>query len=137
VLSATGARTVLLDIAMTSPDRSPSAVFDLTERLYLTRITGSDPSLAPTGENLIQASARLRPGESIEQATRRIESVMDAGLPGGRERETWRRRSLADLADTLGLPRSTAHRYLASLVALGQLEQTNSRLYGRADAAVQ
>jgi Fic family protein len=45
----------------------------------------------------------------------------------------WR---LADLADTLGLSRSTAHRYLASLVALGQLEQTSGRLYRRADAAV-
>ena len=96
-LSAAGARTVLLDIGMTSPRRfSPRVVFDLTERLYLTRITGPDRSLAPTGEDLIQASAGLRPDESIEQATHRIESVMDAGFPGWRERETWRRRSLAE-----------------------------------------
>jgi phytoene dehydrogenase-like protein len=95
-LSVTGARTVLLDVAMASPRRSPRVVFDLTERLYLTRITGPDRSLAPTGEDLIQASAGLRPDESIGQATRRIESVMDAGFPGWRERETWRRRSLAE-----------------------------------------
>jgi glycine/D-amino acid oxidase-like deaminating enzyme len=96
VLSVTGARTVLLDIAMTSPRRSPRVVLDLTERLYLTRITGPDRSLAPTGEDLIQASAGLRPDESIEQATRRIESVMDAGFPGWREGGTWRRRRLAE-----------------------------------------
>lgn len=95
-LNAAGARTVLLDIAMISPRRSPRVVFDLTERLYLTRITGPDRSLAPIGEDLIQASAGLRPDESIEQATRRIESVIDAGFPGWRERETWRRRSLAE-----------------------------------------
>jgi phytoene dehydrogenase-like protein len=95
-LSVTGARTVLVDIAITSLRRSPRVVFDLTERLYLTRITGPDRSLAPTGEELIQASAGLRPDESIEQATRRIESVMDAGFPGWRERETWRRRSVTE-----------------------------------------
>ena len=95
-LTATGARTILLDIAMTSPRRSPRVVFDLTERLYLTRVTGPDRSLAPAGEELIQASAGLRPEESIENATQRVESVMDAGFPGWRERETWRRRSLAD-----------------------------------------
>jgi phytoene dehydrogenase-like protein len=95
-LSITGARTVLLDIAITSLRRSPRVVFDLTERLYLTRVTGPDRSLAPTGEELIQTSAGLRPDESIEQATRRIESVMDAGFPGWHERETWRRRSLAE-----------------------------------------
>jgi phytoene dehydrogenase-like protein len=96
VPSTTGARTVLIDVAIASAHRSPRVVFDLTERLYLTRITGPDRSLAPAGEELIQASAGLRPDESIEQATRRIESVMDAGFPGWRERETWRRRSLAE-----------------------------------------
>jgi phytoene dehydrogenase-like protein len=108
-LTATGARTVLLDIAMAaSPGRSPRAVFDLTERLYLTRITGPDRSLAPAGEELIQASAGRRPDESIEEATRRIESVMDAGFPGWRERETWRRRSLAEYSSgAVDLPGTT------------------------------
>ncbi|MHB8533658.1 MAG: FAD-dependent oxidoreductase [Solirubrobacteraceae bacterium] len=107
-LSVTGARTVLLDIAISSLRRSPRVVFDLTERLYLTRITGPDRSLAPTGEDLIQASAGLRPDESIEQATRRIESVMDAGFPSWRERETWRRRSLAENASgAIDLPGTT------------------------------
>lgn len=107
-LSATGARTILIDIAMTSLRRSPRVVFDLTERLYLTRTTGPDRSLAPVGEELIQASAGLRPDESIEQATRRVESVMDASFPGWRERETWRRRSLAESASgAIDLPGTT------------------------------
>lgn len=40
-----GARTVLLDIATTAMPRSPWSVFDLTERVYLTRITGPDKTL--------------------------------------------------------------------------------------------
>ena len=95
-LKSTGTRTALLDIAIKKKGRSPRLVFDLTERLYLTRITGPDPSLAPVGEDLIQAAAGLRPEESIDQATARIESVFDAAFPGWRTRETWRRRSLAE-----------------------------------------
>jgi phytoene dehydrogenase-like protein len=95
-LHADGARAVLLDIATRSDGRSPRGVIDLTERLYVTRTTGADRSLAPAGEDLIQASAGLRAEESIEHATERIEAVMDAGFPGWRERETWRRRSLAE-----------------------------------------
>jgi phytoene dehydrogenase-like protein len=107
-LNAIGARTLLIDIAITAPRRSPRAVFDLTERLYLTRTTGPDRSLAPAGQELIQASAGMRPNETIEQATRRVESVMDAGYPGWRERETWRRRSLADSASgAIDLPGTT------------------------------
>jgi hypothetical protein len=34
------------------------------------------------GEDLIQSSADLRPDETIEQATQRIEAVIDAWLPG-------------------------------------------------------
>ena len=38
-------------------------------------------------------------------------------------------RRLADIADGLGLSRSTTHRYATTLVALGYLEQVNSRKY--------
>jgi IclR family pca regulon transcriptional regulator len=38
-------------------------------------------------------------------------------------------RRLADIADGLGLSRSTTHRYVATLVALGFLEQGESRRY--------
>lgn len=95
-LHGQGARTVLLDIAIRSERRSPRVVFDLTERIYLTRTTGPDRSLARAGEELIQTSAGLRPGESMEQATARVEAAMDDGFPGWRANETWRRRSLAE-----------------------------------------
>jgi hypothetical protein len=95
---ADGTRAVLLDIATRSSGRPPRGLIDLTERLYVTRTTGADPSLAPAGEDLIQTSAGLRAEESIAHATERIEAVMDAGFPGWRERETWRRRSLAENA---------------------------------------
>jgi hypothetical protein len=97
-LDADGSRVALLDVAVRREGRSPRAVIDLTERLYVTRTSGPDPTVAPTGEELIQSSAGLRPGESIEQATQRIEAVIDAGFPEWRGRETWRRRSLAENA---------------------------------------
>jgi phytoene dehydrogenase-like protein len=107
-LHADGARAVLLDVATHSSGRPPRGVIDLTERLYVTRTTGADRSLAPDGEDLIQASAGLRAEESIERATERIEGVMDAGFPGWRERETWRRRSLAESSSgAIDLPGTT------------------------------
>jgi hypothetical protein len=107
-LRATGARTVLLDVAVTAAGRCPRVVFDLTERLYLTRVTGPDPSLTPAGEDLIQASAGLRPEETIKQATARIETVIDAGFPNWRARETWRRTTLAENSSgAIDLPGST------------------------------
>ncbi len=107
-LDAEGSRVVLLDLALSKDRRSPRAVIDLTERLYVTRTSGPDPTVAPTGEDLIQSSAGLRPDESIEQATQRIEAVIDAGFPGWRTRETWRRRSLAENASgAIDLPGRT------------------------------
>jgi DNA-binding MarR family transcriptional regulator len=40
---------------------------------------------------------------------------------------------LAEIADKLGYARSTTHRYLLTLVALGQIEQTTGRRYRKAD----
>ena len=107
-LDAEGSRVVLLDVAVRKEGRSPRAVLDLTERLYVSRTSGPDPTVAPTGEDLFQASAGLRPDESIEDATARIEAVIDAGFPGWRTRETWRRRSLAENASgAIDLPGRT------------------------------
>ena len=55
-----------------------------------------DPSLAPDGHELIQALIGLRPGETLGQGETRIEALMDSGFRGWRERETWRRRMLAE-----------------------------------------
>ncbi|HYB24737.1 MAG TPA: FAD-dependent oxidoreductase, partial [Solirubrobacteraceae bacterium] len=109
-LHARGACTLLLDVAVRSQGRPPRIVLDLTERLYLTRTSGPDPTVAPAGQDLIQASAGVRPGESIEQATQRLETAMDSAFPGWRGRETWRRRSLAENASgALDLPGRTWH----------------------------
>jgi glycine/D-amino acid oxidase-like deaminating enzyme len=107
-LSTPGARTVLLDVAFTAPRRAPNAVLDLTERLYISRTSGPDPTLTPDGEDLLQASAGLRPGETIDQATERIEAAMDDVFPHWRAGETWRRRSLAENASgAVDMPGST------------------------------
>ncbi len=107
-LRTTGARTLLLDIAIRSQRRSPRGVFDLTERLYLTRTSGSDRTLAPDGEDLIQTSAGVRPSESMDDTTRRIEAALDDAFTGWRDRETWRRRSLAeDSTGAVDLPGTT------------------------------
>jgi hypothetical protein len=95
-LGGLGARTVLLDVALAGLHRPLRAVLDLNERVYVLRVTGADATAAPSGEDLIQASAGLRPGESIEEATSRIETVIDAAFTDWRSRETWRRRSLAE-----------------------------------------
>lgn len=41
---------------------------------------------------------------------------------------------VSDVADKLGMSRSTTHRYLLSLVALGQLKQTAARKYRLVEA---
>jgi phytoene dehydrogenase-like protein len=107
-LEAGGARTALLDVAISSRRRSPGVVFDLTERVYVSRVSRQDPTLAPCGEDLIQASAGIRPTETIDQARGRIESVIEAGFPGWRRAETWRRFNLAENSSgALDAPGST------------------------------
>jgi IclR family pca regulon transcriptional regulator len=60
----------------------------------------------------------------------RYSSSLDAGLAilQGFTAEQ-RLRRVADVADELGLSRSTAHRYLSTLVALGYAEQDKARRY--------
>ncbi len=43
--------------------------------------------------------------------------------------------SVAEISDALGMTRSTAHRYAATLVALGHLQQDDQRRYGLATRA--
>ena len=69
---------------------------DLQEAGWVERFTAADRSLAPAGEELIQAQMPIRPGESVDGAAMRLERLLDASFPGWRERETWRRRQLMD-----------------------------------------
>jgi phytoene dehydrogenase-like protein len=93
-----GAQTVILDVGLCHARRWPSAVLDLDHRLYITRITSVNPSAAPRGHELLQASAGLRPEETIDAASARIEETLNDGFPGWQAAEVWRRRTLASNA---------------------------------------
>lgn len=85
---------VCLDLAVRHRRGDPFAVVDLQEAGWAERFTAADPSLAPEGEELIQAQMPVRPGETEASAAVRLERLLDAAFAGWRERETWRRRQV-------------------------------------------
>jgi phytoene dehydrogenase-like protein len=85
---------VCFDLAVRHRRGDPFAVVDLQEAGWAERFTAADPSLAPDGEELIQAQMPIRPGESARSASDRLERLLDAAFDGWRERETWRRRQV-------------------------------------------
>lgn len=91
-----GARTAILDVGLNANRRWPASVVGLDDRIYAARVTSVDGSLAPPGHELIQASAGIGASESIDAATARIETLLDAGFLGWREAETWRRRTIVE-----------------------------------------
>jgi phytoene dehydrogenase-like protein len=84
--------TVCLDLGVSRRRGDPFVVSDLDEAGWVERFSAPDPSLAPGGEELVQAQMPVRPGESTDQAALRLDRLLDASLPGWRQRETWRRR---------------------------------------------
>jgi phytoene dehydrogenase-like protein len=92
----TSGRAVCLDLALRHRRGDPFVVVDLQEAGWIERYTAADTSLAPPGEELIQAQMPLRPGESAASAGDRLELLLDAAYPGWRERETWRRRQVME-----------------------------------------
>jgi hypothetical protein len=93
-LRYTSGNAVCLDLALRSRRGDPFVVVDLEESGWVERYTASDRSLAPAGEELIQAQMPIRPGESTDAAASRLEALLDASFAGWRERETWRRRQV-------------------------------------------
>lgn len=89
-------RTVCLDLALSRHRGDPYVVSDLDEAGWIERFTANDRSLAPAGEELIQAQMPLRPGESVELGLARLERLLDLSYEGWRERTRWRRRQLMD-----------------------------------------
>jgi len=87
---------VCLDLGLSRRRGDPFVVVDLQETGWIERYTAADSSLAPPGEELIQAQMPIRPGESADGAAARLERLLDAGFAGWRERETWRRRQVMD-----------------------------------------
>jgi phytoene dehydrogenase-like protein len=86
--------TVCLDLGLARRRGDPFVVSDLDEAGWIERFSAADPSLAPPGEELVQAQMPLRPGETAEQGALRLDRLLDASLADWRERETWRRRQV-------------------------------------------
>ncbi|MGI8863703.1 MAG: FAD-dependent oxidoreductase [Solirubrobacteraceae bacterium] len=95
-LSWLSGKAVCLDLALRHRRGDPFVVVDLQETGWIERYTAADKSLAPPGEELIQAQMPIRPGESADAAATRLEQLLDAAYVGWRERETWRRRQVMD-----------------------------------------
>lgn len=101
-------RTVCLDIGLTSRRGDPSVVSDLDESGWIGRYSTTNPSIAPPGQDLIQAQMPMRPGESAEQAAKRLERFMDAAIEDWRGRESFRRRQVMDgRSGALDMPGTT------------------------------
>jgi phytoene dehydrogenase-like protein len=89
-------RTVCLDLGVRERRGDPWIVSDLQSAGWIERYTAQDPSLAPTGEQLVQAQMPIGPGETTEDALARLERLLDASLEEWRQRVTWRRRQVMD-----------------------------------------
>ncbi len=88
--------TLCLDLGVRHRRGDPTIVSDLDESGWVGRYSGANPSIAPDGEELIQAQMPIRPGESADQAALRLERLLDVSIEDWRERETWRRRQVMD-----------------------------------------
>jgi phytoene dehydrogenase-like protein len=88
--------TVCIDLGLRHRRGDPFVVSDLDEAGWLERYSAADSSLAPEGEELVQAQMPIRPGEGSEQAALRLERLLDLSLPDWRERQTWHRRQVMD-----------------------------------------
>jgi len=107
-LSWLSGRTVCLDLGLRHRRGDPFTVSDCDEAGWIERFTATDPSLAPPGEELVQAQMPIRPEESANQAALRLERLLDQSFVDWRERETWRRRQVMDArSGALDLPGTT------------------------------
>jgi FAD dependent oxidoreductase len=104
-----GTDTTLLDVGLEgSPRGETFNLIDLDEAGFAERFTAVDASLAPPDATLIQALIGKRPGELLDDAVARLETVLDVGWPTWRGREMWRRRaSVREASGALDLPGQT------------------------------
>ena len=88
--------TVCVDLGLRHRRGDPFIVSDLDEAGWIERFSAPDPSLAPGGEELVQAQMPVRPSESSEAAALRLDRLLDVSLAARQERETWRRQQVMD-----------------------------------------
>jgi len=100
-------KAVCLDLALEHRRGDPFVVVDLQETGWVERYTASDNSLAPSGEELVQAQMPVRPGESADSASERLEHLLDASFA------QWRDRVQLSVYDN-GYPRELVTRALAA-----------------------
>ncbi len=100
--------TVCIDLGVRQRRGDPVVVSDMDESGWIGRYSATNPTVAPAGEELIQAQMPIRPRESVEQAALRLERLLDVGVVDWRERETWRRRQVMDArSGALDMPGET------------------------------
>lgn len=95
-LSWRSGHTVCVDLALTRRRGDPFIVSDLDECGWVERYTAADPTLAPPGDELVQAQMPVRPGEDPDRAGSRLEALLDLAFDDRRARTVWRRRLVMD-----------------------------------------
>jgi phytoene dehydrogenase-like protein len=88
--------TLCVDLAFEHRRGDPFVVSDLDECGWVERYTAADRTLAPAGEELVQAQMPIRPGESADAAERRLNTLLDLALPERAQRTRWHRRLVMD-----------------------------------------
>jgi IclR family pca regulon transcriptional regulator len=105
--------------------KSTGAAGKKTASRAVKKSTAADASTESPGEPRIRPDADPRLSRSLEYGVAVLESFSG-------ERQTL---GIADIADIVGVSRSTTHRYAMTLVALGYLEQDAKRKYRLAQHA--
>jgi NAD(P)-binding Rossmann-like domain len=88
--------TVCVDLGLRRHRGDPAIVSDMDEAGWIGRYSTTNPTIAPDGEELIQAQMPIRPDESADQAGVRLKRLLDVSLEEWPQRETWRRRQVMD-----------------------------------------
>ncbi|HUE25411.1 MAG TPA: NAD(P)-binding protein [Solirubrobacteraceae bacterium] len=89
-------RTTCLDLGLRERGGDPWIVSDLESSGWIERYSAQDRSLAPAGEQLVQAQMPIRPDEDADDAATRLEGLLDASFEDWRGRVAWRRRQVMD-----------------------------------------
>ena len=100
--------TAMIDLGVTADSADAFVVSDLDHNGWFERFSAADPTLAPPGESLIQAQVPIRPDDDTAVGRARVETLLDLGAPGWRDRLTWRRDGVArDRTGAVDLPGQT------------------------------
>ena len=91
-LHVASGHTVCVDLGIERRRGDPFVVSDLDDCGWLERYSAADPSLAPPGEELVQAHMPVRPGEDPGAAEARLDTLLDLAFPDRAARTTWHRR---------------------------------------------